>query len=398
MAFANDAHPDTLPEQCVVIADELTPSRFLELDRSRVVAVATHSGSPASHAAMLARGIWRSDAGAARRVLRRIWRRGRRPLSMPTRAASCSRLRARCANATRSESRNATHASGEAVKRASRPARTHAGTLIRVLLNVDDPAGLAGLDPSHCDGIGLTRTEFLFHGGTDLPDEQTQLDCYRRLVAWARGRPVTVRTLDAGGDKPIRGLTIEGESNPFLGLRGVRLSLSRPEIFATQLRALARAAAGAELKVMLPMVTKPDELDETRRLLSAEVQALRSAGIDAAMPRLGMMVEVPAAAMTVETFDADFFSIGTNDLTQYVLAAGRDSTAVADLLDPLHPAVLELIARVAGACAGTGREVSVCGEMAAQPEGLRALLEVGIRTVSVPPAALASTKAALAAL
>ena len=197
---------------------------------------------------------------------------------------------------------------------------------------------------------------------------------------------------------PIRGLTIEGESNPFLGLRGVRLSLSRPEVFATQLRALARAAAGAELKVMLPMVTNPDELDETRRLLSAEVQALRSAGIDAAMPRLGMMIEVPAAAMTVETFDADFFSIGTNDLTQYVLAAGRDSTAVAGLLDPLHPAVLELIARVAGACAGTGREVSVCGEMAAQPECLRALLDAGIRVVSVPPAALASTKASVAAL
>ena len=116
----------------------------------------------------------------------------------------------------------------KAVELASRPARTRAGTPIEVLLNVDDPAALAGVDPSHCDGIGLTRTEFLFHGAAGLPDEQTQLDCYRRLVAWARGRPVTVRTLDAGGDKPIPGLTLENESNPFLGLRGVRLSLSRP--------------------------------------------------------------------------------------------------------------------------------------------------------------------------
>ena len=397
MAFADDAHPDTLPEQCVVITDELTPSRFLELDRSRVVAVATHSGSPASHAAMLARAYGvpmlvqlacaAQDLAPGEEAIVDA-DEGRLVLAPPP------AMRERCS--LRIEERRARDR--EAVKRASRPARTHAGTLVRVLLNVDDPAGLAGLDPSHCDGIGLTRTEFLFHGGTVLPDEQTQLDCYRRLVAWARGRPVTVRTLDAGGDKPIRGLTIEGESNPFLGLRGVRLSLSRPEVFATQLRALARAAAGAELKVMLPMVTKPDELDETRRLLSAEVQALRSAGIDAAMPRLGMMVEVPAAAMTVETFDADFFSIGTNDLTQYVLAAGRDSTAVADLLDPLHPAVLELIARVAGACAGTGREVSVCGEMAAQRECLRALLDAGIRVVSVPPAAMASTKASVAAL
>ena len=397
LAFAGDAHPDTLPEQCVMIADELTPSRFLELDRSRVIAVATHSGSPASHAAMLARAhgvpmlvqlaCAAEDLASGQEAI--VDADTGRLVLAPPRA-----MRGRYA--LRIEERSARDR--EAVKHASRPARTRAGTMVRVLLNVDDPAGLAGLDPSHCDGIGLTRTEFLFHGATDLPDEQTQLDCYRRLVAWARGRPVTVRTLDAGGDKPIPGLTIEGESNPFLGLRGVRLSLSRPEVFATQLRALARAAAGGELKVMLPMVTKPDELDETRRLLSAEVQALRSAGIEAAMPRLGIMIEVPAAAMTVETFDADFFSIGTNDLTQYVLAAGRDSTAVADLLDPLHPAVLELIARVAGACDRTGREVSVCGEMAAQAEGLRALLEAGIRTVSVPPAALASAKAALAAL
>ena len=265
-------------------------------------------------------------------------------------------------------------------------------------MNVDDPNGLAGVDSLHCDGIGLTRTEFLFHDGAGLPDEQRQLDCYRLLVRWARGRPVTVRTLDAGGDKPIPGLTIEDESNPFLGLRGVRLSLSRPEVFATQLRALARAAPEGELKVMLPMVTKPDEIDETRRILSDEVRALRAAGVDAAMPRLGMMVEVPAAALTIEAFDADFFSVGTNDLTQYVLAAGRDSAAVADLLDPLHPAVLELVSRVAGAGARTGREVSVCGEMAAKPECLRALIEAGIRTFSVPCAALARTKAALAAL
>ena len=397
LAFAGDAHPDTLPEQCVMIADELTPSRFLELDRSRVIAVATHSGSPASHAAMLARahgvpmlvqlGCAAEDLASGQEAI--VDADTGRLVLAPPRA-----MRERYA--LRIEERSARDR--EAVKHASRPARTRAGTMVRVLLNVDDPAGLAGLDAAHCDGIGLTRTEFLFHGATDLPDEQTQLDCYRRLVAWARGRPVTVRTLDAGGDKPIPGLTIEGESNPFLGLRGVRLSLSRPEVFATQLRALARAAAGGELQVMLPMVTKPDELDETRRLLSAEVQALRSAGIEAAMPRLGIMIEVPAAAMTVENFDADFFSIGTNDLTQYVLAAGRDSTAVAGLLDPLHPAVLELIARVAGACDRTGREVSVCGEMAAQAEGLRALLEAGIRTVSVPPAALASAKAALAGL
>ena len=399
LAFAGDVHPgpDPMPEQCVLVVDELTPSRFLELDRSRVVAVATHSGSVASHAAMLARAHGMPmlvqlacesedvvpgmeavvDADDGRLVL------------TPSPA-----IRERYS--LRIEERRARER--EAAKHASRPARTRGGARIQVLVNVDDPAGLAGVDPSHCDGIGLVRTEFLFRGAAALPGEEAQLDCYRRLTAWARGRPVTVRTLDAGGDKPIPGLTVEAESNPFLGLRGVRLSLAHPEVFATQLRALARAAAGGELKVMLPMVTKPDELEEARRLLSAEVRALRSAGIDAAMPRLGMMVEVPAAALTIEAFDADFYSIGTNDLTQYVLAAARDSTAVAGLLDPLHPAVLELIARVARAGERTGREVSVCGEMAARPECLRALLDAGIRVISVPPAAVASTKASVAAL
>ena len=397
MAFAGDAHRDALPEHCIVIADELTPSRFLELDRSRVGAVATYSGSTASHVALLARAYGvpmlvqlacgpDDLAPGAEAIVDAD--RGCLVLTPST------SIRERYAR--RIEDRRARER--EAVKLASRPARTRAGTPVQVLVNVDDPDGLVGVDSLHCDGIGLTRTEFLFHNGAGLPDEQRQFDCYRRLVTWARGRPVTVRTLDAGGDKPIPGLTIEGESNPFLGLRGVRLSLSRPEVFATQLRALARAAAGGELKVMLPMVTNPDELDETRRLLSDEVRSLRAAGIDAAMPRLGMMVEVPAAALTIEAFDADFFSIGTNDLTQYVLAAGRDSSAVADLLDPLHPAVLELIARVADTCARTGREVSVCGEMAAQPECLRALLDAGIRVVSVPPVALASTKASIAAL
>ena len=396
-AFADDAHRDGLPEQCIVIADELTPSRFLEIDWSRALGVATYSGSPASHAAMLARAhgvpmlvrlaCTPGDlANGAEAILDAD--RGCLVLAPPppVRERYVRRIEER-----RTRER-------EAMQQVSRPARTREGTPVRVLLNVDDPAKPVGIDPSYCDGIGLTRTEFLFHGAAGLPDEEMQLRCYRQLVAWARGRPVTVRTLDAGGDKPISGLTLECECNPFLGLRGVRLSLSRPEVFATQLRALARAAVGGELKVMLPMVTKPAELDEVRRLLANEVHALRSAGVEAAMPRLGMMVEVPAAALTIETFDADFFSIGTNDLTQYVLAAGRDSTAVADLLDPLHPAVLELIARVAGACARAGREVSVCGEMAARPEGLRALLDAGIRMFSVPPAALASTKAALSAL
>ena len=386
-----------LANQPIVIVDELTPSHFLEIDWSRAAGAATYSGSPASHVAMLARaqGVpmlvqLACDSNALAEGTEAILdaEGGRLVLDPPP---PVRERYARRAGEQRARER-------ETLRHVSRPARTREGSRVRVLLNVDAPACLGRLDPSHCDGIGLTRTEFLFHGAEALPGEDVQLRFYRRLLAWAQGRPVTVRTLDAGGDKLIPGLTPAGESNPFLGLRGVRLSLARPEVLATQLRALARAGASGELKVMLPMVAVPGELDEVRRLLAGEVEALRAAGIEAAAPRLGMMVEVPAAALTIETFDADFFSIGTNDLTQYVLAAGRDSTSVADLLDPLHPAVLELIARVAGHGARTGREVSVCGEMAARTEGLRALLEAGIRAFSVPPAVLASVKAALATL
>jgi phosphotransferase system enzyme I (PtsI) len=277
----------------------------------------------------------------------------------------------------------------------ARSARTADGVTVKVYVNVDDPLLLGELDPAHCDGIGLTRTEFLFHGD-GLPDEETQYRVYRDLVRWASGRPVTIRTLDAGGDKPIPGLTVDGEQNPFLGLRGVRLSLARREIFEVQLRALARAAVLGTLKVMVPMVTVPEELERVRALLREQVQALRGAGVEAAVPSLGMMVEVPAAALNISAFSADFLSIGTNDLVQYLMAAGRDNSAVAHLQDCSHPAVLELISRVVSHGADADCEVSVCGEMAAMPDALPALLESGIKVLSVPPAVLAEVKAFLA--
>jgi len=229
-----------------------------------------------------------------------------------------------------------------------------------------------------------------------LPDEETQYRVYRRLAEWASGKPVTIRTLDAGGDKPIAGLTAEGESNPFLGMRGIRLSLARPDVFRVQLRALARAARHGAVKVMLPMVTVPEELEAARSMLDAEVAALAAAGIMAARPPLGIMVEVPAAALAIERFDAAaFFSIGSNDLTQYVMAAGRDIAAVADLADPRNPAVLRLIRMVADHGRLTGREVSLCGDAGGDPEIVGELLSAGLRSVSVAPSALAAAKAAI---
>ena len=222
---------------------------------------------------------------------------------------------------------------GHEAEAALRPARTRDGVPVAVMINVAEPEELDALDPAICDGIGLVRTEFLFHKA-GIPDEETQYRAYRRILEWAAPKPVVLRTLDAGGDKPIPGLTIDGESNPFLGTRGIRLCLARPDIFRIQLRAMARAAAHGNAKIMLPMVTVPAEIDQAAALLDDVVAELAAAGIAHARPPLGIMVEVPAVAVVPELFArAAFFSIGSNDLTQYVTAAARDIAAVSALVD-----------------------------------------------------------------
>ena len=185
--------------------------------------------------------------------------------------------------------------------------RTSDGDRVLVQINVADPGELGQIDVDSCDGVGLVRTEFLFHQNNVLPSETEQFDVYRRFIEWARGKPVTVRTLDAGGDKPITGVTIDSQKNPFLGVRGIRLSLLHPELFRTQLRALLRASAHGPLKIMLPMVTVPDEVEQARTILCAERDALIDQEIAVGDPELGIMVEVPSAAISVEDFDADFF-------------------------------------------------------------------------------------------
>jgi len=251
------------------------------------------------------------------------------------------------------------------------------------------------MDSSKVDGIWLMRTEFLFQEHEQPPTEEEQYQIYRQMAEWAAGKPVTIRTLDAGGDKPIAGLTEPGDVNPFLGVRGVRLSLRRLDVFRLQLRALARAAVAGNLKVMIPMVTVPGELDRCRVLFQDVVDELRGEGQAAGMPPLGMMVEVPAAALTVEDFNADFYSIGSNDLIQYVMAASRDEPQLADLARPSR-AVFNLIGHVVEHANGSGREVSLCGDLAGDPQQLASLLDQGLRSFSVAPGALGPVRAAIA--
>jgi phosphoenolpyruvate-protein phosphotransferase (PTS system enzyme I) len=392
---ASDPAPILGPPAAIYADEELTPSRFLEIDWRRYVGAATRGGSAAGHVALLARA-----RGTPLLVGLGTGFRALRDGTLAALDAEQGRLILNPTPDTLAQTRrrqNAVAARAQASFRfVDRPALTANGERVHVTINVDAPALLEDLDPAHCDGIGLTRTEFLFQG-KELPDEEQQYQVYCRMMEWAAGRPMIVRTLDAGGDKPIPGLTIEGERNPFLGLRGLRLSLARPEVFRLQLRALARAAVGGDLKIMLPMVTEARELDAARAMLEEAVADLQAAGIKAARAPLGMMIEVPAAALTAASFAADFYSIGSNDLVQYVMAASRDNPNVASLYDPANPAVHGLIRRVVEVAAARGVEVSLCGDMASEPACLPTLLSLGLRRVSVAPARLGPVKAAIAA-
>lgn len=382
----------SLPPGAVLLADDLVPSRFLAIDWSRGGGIALSQGSPSSHVAMLARargvpmvvGLGPAADDLADGTVVLVDGTGGALLVDPAPETEAALRRA-------ARVQDARRAAAEVFRFA--PAATGDGTEIRVLVNVGDPAELDGLDPAMCDGVGLVRTEFLFHAGQNLPDEEAQFAAYAAIVRWAAGRPVTLRTLDAGGDKPIAGLTIEGESNPFLGVRGIRLSLARPEIFRVQLRAMVRAAALGDVRIMLPMVAVPAELDAARTLLDEAAEQCRLPA-----PPLGIMVEVPAAALCAERFAADFYSIGSNDLVQYTLAAARDISGVAALADPADPAVLELIRRTVAAGAARGVEVSLCGDAAGQPAMTAHLLQAGLRSLSMAPAAVAEVKQAIAAI
>ena len=381
----------------IVACDDISPSIFLATDWTRGGAVALAGGSPSSHVAMLAR------ARGAPMVV------GLGPLSWNGRPPALALVDGDAGTVIfdpepetqrlferRIAAANVARAAADAGR--AKPACTADGRRIAVLLNVAAPEDLVGLDPAICDGIGLVRTEFLFETSQGLPDEDTQYAVYRSILEWAEAKPVTIRTLDAGGDKPITGLTIDGESNPFLGLRGIRLSLARPEVFRVQLRALSRAAVHGVLKVMLPMIATPSEFDRAAVMLDTEINALRAEGVACARPPLGIMVEVPAAALRAEEFGAAFYSIGSNDLTQYTMAAARDIGAVADLNDTGDPAVLALIARTVEVGRKRGVEVSLCGDAAGETRLTTALLATGLTTLSVSPIAVARLKAAIAGI
>jgi len=387
------AAPRPIAPGSIVVATDLAPSRFLEIVWDGG-GLALRHGSPNSHLAMLARAravpmlIGLEDADLQGHAEALIDTDIGMLVASPDAAFSAS-FESR-------QRRRSEIVRADVERYAHVPAMTGDGEHVRVLVNVADMRELEQLDASDCDGIGLVRTELMLRDRAALLDEEAQYQAYRRIVQWAAGRPVCIRTLDAGGDKAIAGYTVDGEANPFLGTRGIRLSLAHPDVFTLQLRALARAAATGPVQVMLPMVTSPLEVDRARALLEGAIAALRSEGVHCIAPALGIMVEVPAAALAIDLFDADFLSIGSNDLIQYVTGTSRDSSSNAPLQDPLQPPVLRLIREIVAHAKGKGIAVSVCGDMAADPRCIPALLDLGLRSLSVPASALPRVKRAIA--
>jgi phosphotransferase system enzyme I (PtsI) len=271
------------------------------------------------------------------------------------------------------------------------PAVTTDGTRIVLRGNVDLPDEIAPARQHGAEGVGLLRTEFLITGHTALPTEDEQADYFRRVADAFPGHPVVVRTYDLGGDKFPAPFRAPVEANPFLGWRAIRVCLDEPEMFRVQLRAALRAAAGAPIHLMIPLVTRLEEVDRTRELVAEEAERLRQQGIAAAATvPVGVMVETPAAAVMADRLAevSDFLSVGTNDLTQYTLVVDRGNARLADRFTPHDPAVLRLLKLVANAARAAGKPASVCGEMASDPVSAFLLLGLGYETLSVAPPAL----------
>ena len=269
---------------------------------------------------------------------------------------------------------------------------------MKIFANLGDSSNAAEALERGAEGVGLFRTEFLFLDREAAPTEDEQCEALRRLREVMGSRPVVIRTLDIGGDKEAPYLGLAREDNPFLGERGIRLSLPRPELFQAHLRAILRAAHGGNFQIMFPMITELAELREARAALQQAHDALAQSGVPHAWPiPVGIMIEVPSAAVLSDQLaaEADFFSIGTNDLTQYVLAADRGNPSVAHFQDAVHPAVLRMVGQIVNESHRHGKHVAVCGESASDPVAACLLVGLGVDELSLSSANIPAIKASI---
>ncbi len=384
----------------ILVADDISPAELAELSRQQLLAVVTRAGSPLSHSAIIARGLHLPMVVGCADALSHVndgdallvyGREGELVVEPNARdLANYHVLRAKIEK-KRSQLDRLKHA----------PTRTRDGVDIGLFANAERREDIAEALALGVDGLGLYRTEYLFMGRAAVPDEEEQFSAYRDAVLGMAGKPVTLRTLDLGADKAdATGLVLRYEPNPALGLRGVRLSLSRPSVLDTQLRAMLRAAAFGPVRVLVPMVTAREEVEAVRARLQSLANRLREEGVPIGeRVSFGVMVEVPAAALTLVDFAdlIDFAAVGTNDLVQYLLAADRTHEALDGLYSEHHPAVLRLLHQVFAQAREGGLPIHVCGEMAANTIDAPLLLALGLRDFSVHPGAVLEVREAIRA-
>lgn len=388
-----EAAPEGLDGPLIVVADELLPSQVVSLGTMEVRGIVTQGGSQTSHAAIVARSRGIPAVSGVRDILRHVQTgdsiivdgKEGRVLVNPDAEVRAAYLKLE---------REFFDFKDQLVENRDQPAATADGSPLELLANINSVTDAEAAKAMGATGVGLFRTEYLYLMHPVVPAEEEQYEEYCSAIRSSPNHRVTIRTLDLGGDKtmPFVGRA-HREANPFMGWRSIRLCFEHPEFFTVQLRAILRSAAYArglrgEVRLMFPMITTLEELHRVRKLVSGAKQRLAKEGKRFADVPIGLMVEVPAAAISIDSMlpQVDFVSIGSNDLVQYLMAADRDNPKVAHLCQPLAPAVLRVLTDVVRKCNAAGRTVTVCGEMAGQPRAFALLLGMGVRSFSMSPA------------
>ena len=380
--------PETPAEPCVLVGSELSPGEITMIGTGYIRGILTETGSPTSHVAVLAGNLGipylYGPTGLAEKIHDGDY------LILDAEDGSV------CVNPDAETVREA-EARQQAAEEAREKQRARAAgkkTRTRICANIGRPEEADGLTESGADGIGLFRSEFLFLNRAEAPEEEEQFRAYRHAAEAMAGRETVIRTMDIGSDKRAAWMEMPKEINPALGMRGIRVSLLHRELFRTQLKALLRAAAYGNIRIMLPMIASVWEVEEAEKEIRAAAEELESRKEAYRIPEVGVMIETPAAVMIAPELaeKAKFFSIGTNDLTQYTLAVDREARGMEAYADPAHEAVMRMIVQAVDAAHRKGISAAVCGELAGNPEGAERLIRLGVDELSVSPAKLAEVR------